>query len=345
MKLILRQYLADLRERDELDAILPVLLSEIGFTVLSTPSRGTRQAGVDVAAVGPDEDAGGRRKLFLFAIKPGDLGRRDWDADNPQAPRQSLNEILDSYIHSRIPKQYQELEIAICLCIGGEMREDVRAQWAGYVETHRARTNVCFREWNGDRLADLLSSGVLKEGLLETELQGDFRKSIAMVDHPDVSYRFFTRLVRGLLNNKAISRKAITRLRQVYICLWILFVWARAAGNLEAPVRASEYVLLHVWNHCRSLLGQREKGKNARLAVLQETLMLYLTICDELIMKKIGAYADKPFALSMAVASQSPVDVNLALFEQFGRISLLGIWKHWLAGLPDTPKTRSTNSA
>ena len=342
MKLILRQYLADLRERDELDAILPVLLSEIGFTVLSTPSRGTRQAGVDVAAVGPDEDDSGRRKLFLFAIKPGDLGRRDWDADNPQAPRQSLNEILDSYIHSRIPKQYQELEIAICLCIGGEMREDVRAQWAGYVETHRDKPDICFREWNGDRLAELLSSGVLKEGLLETELQGDFRKSIAMVDHPDVSYRFFTQLVRGLLYNNATSRKAITRLRQVYICLWILFVWAREAGNLEAPVRASEYALLHIWNHCRSLLGQRAKGKNARLAVLQQTLTLHLLICNELIIKKIGAYADKPFALSMAVGSQSPVDVNLALFEQFGRINLLGIWKHWLAGLPNTPEERVT---
>ena len=340
MKLILRQYLADLRERDELDAILPDLLSEIGFTVLSSPSRGARQAGVDVAAVGPDEDDGDRRKLFLFTIKPGDLGRRDWDDGTPQATRQSLNEILDSYIHSRIPRQYQELEIAICLCTGGEMREDVRTQWAGYIQSQSQshRHNICFREWNGDRLAELLSSGVLKEGLLETGLQADFRKSIAMVDHPDVSYRFFTQLVRGLLNHSASNRKAITRLRQVYICLWILFVWAREAGNLEAPMRASEYALLHIWNNCRSLLGLQVQRKNARLTVLQQTLMLHLLICDELITKKVGAYADKPFALSMAVTSQSSVDVNLALFEQFGRISLLGIWKHCLAGLPDAPE-------
>ena len=342
MKLILRQYLADLRERDELDAILPVLLSEIGFTVLSTPGRGTRQAGVDVAAVGPDEDDGGRRKLFLFAIKPGDLGRRDWDVDTPQAPRQTINEILDSYIHSRIPKQYKELEIAICLCIGGEMKEDVRAQWAGYVESHRDKPKICFREWNGDRLAELLSTGVLQEGLLENELQADFRKSVAMVDHPDVSYRFFTQLVRGLLIHNTTNRKAITRLRQVYICLWVLFVWAREAGNLEAPVRASEYALLHIWNNCRSLLGKRINRRNERLTVLQQTLLLHLLICDEFIMKKIGAYADKPFALSMAVASQSSVDINLSMFEQFGRISLHGIWKHCLACLPDTPAEEVT---
>ena len=52
MKLILKEYLASLRERDELDAILPDLLSQLGFTVLSKPQRGTRQYGVDVAAVG-----------------------------------------------------------------------------------------------------------------------------------------------------------------------------------------------------------------------------------------------------------------------------------------------------
>ena len=95
MKPILRQYLSDLRERNELDAILPDLLSELGFNILSRPSRGTRQAGVDVAAVGPDEDDGGCRKLFLFTIKSGDLKRREWDDGTPQAVRPSLNEIRD----------------------------------------------------------------------------------------------------------------------------------------------------------------------------------------------------------------------------------------------------------
>ena len=34
-------------------AVLPDLLSELGHTVVSRPSVGTRQYGVDVAAVGP----------------------------------------------------------------------------------------------------------------------------------------------------------------------------------------------------------------------------------------------------------------------------------------------------
>src|SRR5438034_5556510 len=96
MKLIIREYLGSLRERGELDAILPDLLSQLGLNVYSRPSRGTRQDGVDVAAVGRLDD--GPEKVYLFSIKPGDLTRKDWDGDAVQALRPSLNEILDAYI-------------------------------------------------------------------------------------------------------------------------------------------------------------------------------------------------------------------------------------------------------
>ena len=41
MKLVFRQYLASLRERHELDVVLPDLLSELGYTIISRPSVGT----------------------------------------------------------------------------------------------------------------------------------------------------------------------------------------------------------------------------------------------------------------------------------------------------------------
>ncbi len=120
MKLLIKDYLASLRERGELDAILPDLLSELGFTVYSRPSIGTRQYGVDMAAVGVDDD--GVKKLFLFSIKAGDLKRADWDS-GPQSLRPSLNEIRDVYIKSRIPPKYSDLPVVICLCFGGDMDE------------------------------------------------------------------------------------------------------------------------------------------------------------------------------------------------------------------------------
>ena len=329
MKLILRQYLSDLRERDELDAILPDLLSELGFNVLSRPGRGTRQAGVDVAAIGPDEDDGGRQKLFLFTIKSGDLKRKDWDG-YPQAVRPSLNEILDSYIPTRIPEQYQHLNIAICVCMGGEMRENVQTQWTGYVQ-NASTCKICFRQWNGDMLAGFLLLGVLKGELIENPLRGYFRKSIAMVDHPDVAYRFFALLTRGLLEDGGNDQERLKNLRQVYICLWVLFVWAREVGNLEAPFRASELAILHIWNNCRSQYGDEAPEQKMCEVVLEKTIILHLIISKKLLIEKLGAYADRRFALSMAVRSPAPVDVNLALFEQFGRLCLYGLWQHFFS--------------
>ena len=107
MKLIFMEYLASLKERDELDVIMPDLLSEIGWTVISRPGVGTKQYGVDVAAIGID---GMEKKLFLLSIKPGNLTRSDWNSRD-QSLRQSLDQIQDAYIPNHIPKWYRDLPV------------------------------------------------------------------------------------------------------------------------------------------------------------------------------------------------------------------------------------------
>src|ERR1039457_4724855 len=123
MKLIIRQYVAGLKERSELDAVLPDLLSQMGLVVYSRPGRGTRQDGVDVAAVGSLD--GGPEKVYLFSIKAGDLSRKEWDGDSVQSLRPSLNEIIDSYIPNRIPTEHKEKDIVICVTFGGDVQEQV----------------------------------------------------------------------------------------------------------------------------------------------------------------------------------------------------------------------------
>ncbi|HHG1825905.1 TPA: hypothetical protein ACPURI_003754 [Klebsiella pneumoniae] len=43
MKIIIKQYLSALREREELDALIPDLVSQMGLNVYSVPRRGTLQ--------------------------------------------------------------------------------------------------------------------------------------------------------------------------------------------------------------------------------------------------------------------------------------------------------------
>lgn len=329
MKLIVRQYLHSLKERNELDAILPDLISELGFEVISTPMRGTSQAGVDVAAVGPDWDDGDKRKLFLFTIKAGDLTRKDWNGGSPQDVRPSLEQILDSYIPHRIPEQFRSLPIAICVCMGGSWAENVRDEWAGFTKRQSTK-KICFREWNGDKLAELLLKGVLRSELLEDDRRSDFQKAVAMLDAPDISYRFFRKLLYGLLeSNSPKPSDQLARLRQIYICLWILFVWARDEDNFEAPYRCSELAILLAWNICRANSNKKGKIRDFQLNALDQLIKLHLIISENFISEKITPFAKSYYAISSAVNSRSAIDVNIAVTEQFGRICLDGLWYHW----------------
>lgn len=327
MKLLIRDYLASLKERNELDAILPDLLSELGFTVISRPGRGTSQHGVDIAAVGEDED--GERKIFLFSLKQGDVTRQDWDG-NPQAIRASLNEIRDAYIRNRIPVRYQTLRIVICLAFGGDLQEQVRDSWGGYTRENTT-DRIAFEEWNGDKIAGLILKGILREEILPNDLRSSFRKAVAMVDEPDVSFAHFLRLTEGLHRAGDISNKAKVRsARQLNICLWILFVWARDAGNLEAPYRASEIGLLKMWDLLRPGIGKKSKDATDLANSFIKLIQLHLTIASELIEKKVLPHANVRHGFSRAIKARDSLDVNLACFEVLGRIGLTGLWLHWL---------------
>ena len=329
MKALIRDYLASLRERGELDAIFPDLLSEIGFTILSRPQRGTAQKGVDVAAVGVDEEDG-KRKLFLFSIKQGDLTRQDWDG-SPQALRSSLNEIKGSYVLNRVPKRYRDLPVVICAVMGGVMHEQVLEEWATYTRQESRENKLSFDIWTGDRLATLLLHGILREEILPRELRSSFQKSVAMVDTPDVSFEHFKRLTlllrkAGLASEKARLRAA----RQLNICLWILYVWARDT-NLNAPYRASEIALLTTWEICKPSIGKRSSQAKQLEKILHQVINLHVYILNEFIDQKIAPHVATVHGLSAAVQSHEPIDVSLAMFDVLGRLSLLGIWENWMA--------------
>lgn len=324
MKLILTEYLSSLRERDELDALMPTLLSELGFTVLSRPGRGTRQYGVDFAAVGPDDK--GERSVFLFSIKAGNLDRAHWN-DGDQALRPSLDEIQDVYIPRRIPVKLRDLKVVICICFGGRMLENVQDQIEGYAEK-RTTDRLSFETWNGDKIAGLLLDGALREAVLPEELKASFRKAVAMVDEPDVSVRHFEDLVEALSKRaKASGKAAVTAARQAYIALWTLYVWGRTADNIEAPYQASELCVLTAWEFLKPYIGKTTQDAKAMTLAFKSIEHLHQTILLAYIGDKILPHVGKQHGLSLAVGTRSPLDVNLRMFEVLGRLSLLGLWR------------------
>lgn len=329
MKLILKEYLASLRERDELEVILPDLLSQCGLNVFSRPGRGTRQDGVDVGAVGSLE--GGPEKVYLFSIKAGNLTRTSWNGDAIQALRPSLDEIIDAYIPHRLPVEHREKDIVICVALGGDVREQVRPQLAGFFAKN-SDSRISFQEWNGDKLADLILTCFLREDLLPEHARASLRKSLAVVDEPDASYRHFASLLRSLATVEMESdADRVTCLRQMSICLWVLFAWAREAENVEAAYLSSEVTLLHGWRivslQAASIGKVSQSVENAFFSIFSA----YQQICGEFLAMNVLPHVDKRHGISSAVLGASGLDVNLKLFDLLGRLSTAGLWAFWAA--------------
>ena len=72
IKLIVRDYLSSLKERDELDYIFPLLLDQMNFKVLKSAasSKGQSEHGNDIAAI--KQASNGERKVYNVEIKDGD---------------------------------------------------------------------------------------------------------------------------------------------------------------------------------------------------------------------------------------------------------------------------------
>ena len=324
MKLIIKEYLSSLKERGELDSVLPDLLSQLGLNVFSRPARGTRQDGVDVAAVGSLDD--GPEKVYLFSIKPGDLTRRGWGGDSEQSLRPSLNEIIDAYIPHRLPAEHRGKDIVIGIALGGDVREPVRPLITGFIGQN-TKGNFTFEEWNGDKLAAYIESSFLQEDLLPEHARSHLRKSLAMLDEPDVSYRHFAQLVQLLSKIHELNdAQRVTAMRQMSICLRILYSWARQAENLESAYRSGELTLLHAWSVFRLHADKDNKTTRDMQTALLSIFTAYQQICSEFLGVNVLPYADKRHAVSSAVRSPCNLDVNLKVFDLLGRLGVEAFW-------------------
>jgi hypothetical protein len=331
LKLLLKQYLSSLNERDELDVVLPDILSELGFNVISRPKRGTTQYGVDVVAIGP-HPATGKRSLYLLSIKSGDLTRDEW-ATGKQALRPSLEEILEVYIPKHRPARHKDLPVIVALCFGGDIQEDVRLRVQGFIEKNTIVGQVEFEEWNGDRIAEMMVSGLLREKIFPKEMQNSFRKAVAFVDEPAVCVTHFTELLRQIFATPPKNHATRLRLaRQIYLATWTIFVWCRDADNLEAAYKVSALSVLWTWDLCRNHIGCSAKGKDLS-EVVDKSIGLSRGIAALFVQTHVEPYSQVIDGLGMSVPSSASIDINLKLFEILGRVAIHGHWLLWMRGV------------
>ncbi|EFQ5806910.1 hypothetical protein HYF40_002639, partial [Salmonella enterica] len=327
MKVLISQYIRTLKERNELDLLLPNLLLSMDIVPLFTTQTGTRQYGVDIAAIGKDPEDG-VRKIFLFVIKQKNLGMAEWDSGR-NSIRQSLNEIFDVYIKNNILPKHKKLPKKIILSTSGDMKEELSQSWAGYIDEHQPHE---FDFWGAAQLATRIEKYMLNEHIFTDSDRTDLRKSLSLICENDYSREDFHRLLlRTLqLNNKGEKVKQVKKseleksIRTAYLATNILAYWAIQDGNAKQALYVSERCLLWVWHRIHL-----EKSPQQYFSAINIIWQNYINISAEYF-SKLQPYFHEKYLLSSYSADSALI--NLTIFEQIGILSTIGL-NNLLTGL------------
>lgn len=335
MKLILKEYLSLLGESKELDALLPDLLLSMGLETISLPQIGATQYGVDIASIGKDND--GIKKLFLFTIKQGDIGRNDW-CKNKQSIKQSLDQIKDVYLNFFIPSQYKALPIVIVLCTGGNLKQELNLEWIGYIKSNESPGKRNYIFWGGDTLSLLIEENMMNENILPENLRSLFRKTIVKLTDPDYDLEDYYKLLYKILIitnygelKKPSSRKKVKKmLRTVHLSLNIIYFWAKQENNLKPALYCAERTILLSWEFLRKNNLLEKKWICSILVEIYQSVQKIYTSYFLKIQKHCyffngfsGQYSEFFFE-SLNIFEHLGIVTNLALNEHF-KISQLEI--------------------
>lgn len=325
MKLIIREFLGQLKESGELDRLLPDLLARMKLIPVSKPQIGVRQNGVDVAAVGKDDT--GIKTLYLFVLKVGDVGRRDWD-DGINAIRSTLNQVKDSYLRSFVQPEHREYPVRIVVCTTGDLKQEVIPDFNGYIERNTEAT-LKYEFWSGDKLAALIDKHLLDEYAINPSERANLRRAIALIGTKDYDLRHAHELFRGLLlegshkSSEPLSSRErkhfIRQLKTAALALEVIFHWAAQEGNLLNAFVAGERCCLWAWEaiRARGLMDYRPAG-SAFAAIYS----LHNRICQDYFVK-LHQHCHVRDAISCG-ATESSLVAN-KIYEQIGVIAEVGL--------------------
>jgi hypothetical protein len=321
IQLILAQYLSGLRERNELDLLLPDLLREMGHNVLSRPQIGVAQAGVDVVSTLAGDD--GAEEVYLFIIKFGDVGRGDFYSGK-QAIEPSIREAATDFVRNRLPEPLRALRKRLVLVTNGVLKQEVQAGFSALSVDVAERPNCSLELWNADKLTPLIEKYLFDEALLLDTGKSDLRAALAGLEETDTAVSRFVRFLDECFKaapdeaeqGASTRKKKFLRRAQAACMGWaVLLVWCKSEENLKPGVLAGEYLLLRLWSEAVRSGLERDEAFGERLSA---AMLLYLN--------SLLAYFQRvgpQLASERALLRYRPHRILYAelLFEEMGRLA------------------------
>ncbi|WP_147677771.1 hypothetical protein [Algibacter pacificus] len=316
MRFLLSEYINLLKEDKELDTLLTDLLVGMKFTTISKPMKG-RQFGVDISAVGIDPEDG-IKKVFLLAVKQGNLTRTTWDG-NINAIRSTLNQIKDTYIPISLTTNLKKLPIKIIVSTNGVRNQNVLSDWTQYVEQNTTDT-IEYDFWGTGEISAMLDDYLANEKLFPQEYQSLLRKSLVFLELPDYDLQHFYALIQQILEKQPKQKRQILKkLRLVRLCLNIIYKWSQENNNLKPSIFASERCLLLFWHFI-------QEGNHLEKSYVREEFYkihsLKRTIGVNYFNKVVEHYKVEH---SIYKYSRNSLEYSLNVWEEIGIIAIIGL--------------------
>ncbi|MCF3476659.1 hypothetical protein [Stenotrophomonas maltophilia] len=323
LQLVLQNYIGSLKERNELDALLPELLIAMGHSVLSRPQTGVPQAGVDILSSYTDSD--GNEQLYLFIIKFGDIRREDLFTGQ-QAIQPSAREACTDFARNRLTEAQRSLLKNVVVVSSGVVKQEAATGFAGLADEVNARSGFTFDFWGIDQLTPLIEKHIFDETLLLGHGKSELRAALAGLGDSQASIRRFEHFVEKVLTMPGSEhgdspatkrRKFLRRCAAAAMGHGVLVVWGGTENNLKPAVVGGEYLALRMWSSAVHL-GLIEDAEFQRR--LNATLMLHVhTLMDYF--HKTAPVLKRPRALVRH--RPNPVFYADVVFEELGRLSTL----------------------
>lgn len=312
-----------LKESGEFDELFPDLLREMRIVPLSAPQVGVRQAGVDLAAVG--NDSAGFKTLWLFVLKRGDIGRREWDSE-PQSLRQSLEEIKDVYLRNNVSKEHADLPKRIVVATTGDFKQEIEQNRIGYADGN-SQPNRVYEFWSGDHVAALMEEHLLDEYAMPEAARSQLRRALALIGESDYDLEHYFSIMKKLFAWEShVAEKPAKQLRlrlrslaMASLALGILWHWAQQENNLRSAVIAAERTLLWAWEAIR----KKELSKQKRvMRGFYRLVEIYLNVSTAYF-NKVQPHLFEKNAIARYYRESSML--NERVFEEIGQIATIGL--------------------
>lgn len=256
MRLIIKEYVAQLKEKDELDFLLCDLYAQKGYIVDNRPKTGNRQYGVDI-------QMHNATNLLLLVVKQGNIDRNVWTG-NQNAVRESLDEIRDAYLN-RLTEEEKNKKIKIIVATNGDKEEAILANWNGYVKNNSI--------WNGkkieisfcgiDEIVSMIHTTLFNEHIFKKDIQSAIRKALYFVGESDYKKQYYEKIVDELLEQVESTNKLKEQnklLVSLYMACEMMCQYASDNGVNKISIMISEYLLIKYWKYlyCNNKLGKNK---------------------------------------------------------------------------------------